>query len=552
MRKAFYILVFLALLQSMSEYTNAQDALAMQGKIREWNDDARSETIEADEILANLIPDITHYWSTSATMEPAMTHGEELSIDTLEGNESRNYDYVDLGLPSGLLWATCNVGAKAPEDFGDYFAWGETKPKERYSWYTYQHSKGGYYSLTKYCSNSKYGFKRVTDSLNILLPEDDAATTNWAGEWRMPTKEEWEELKNNTTCTWTTQNGVRGLLFTSANGNSLFLPAAGRYWKNFLKDAGSNGNYWSSSLNTKLQMGAWCLAFSSKECYVDELDRDNGYSVRPVRPKYLPGVSNNVYIEHPFSVSTSQQVYFSLGNLQFIGSDSIPYWKFADYQWEYLGCNGQNSSSPTADRDLFGWGTSSIEHGANNYQPWSTSTENSRYNPYNCNKCNLFDHLGKADWGFNKIGDDNQYNQWRTLTSDEWVYVLETRSTNSGIRFAMAKVNNVNGMVLLPDDWESSIYQLNDTNGGTYDSNTISAEDWMVTFETKGAIFLPAAGYRYGVSVDYVNRYGYYWSSSCSDNNYTNCISFGKDGLNSRSRIQRFYGFAVRLVRPVR
>ena len=116
----------------------------------------------------------------------------------------------------------------------------------------------------------------------------------------------------------------------------------------------------------------------------------------------------------------------------------------------------------------------------------------------------------------------------------------------------MARVNNVNGMVLLPDDWEPSIYQLNDTNGGTYNSNTISAEDWMVTFETKGAIFLPAAGYRYGVSVDYVNRYGYYWSSSCSDNNYMNCISFGKDGLNSRSRIQRFYGFAVRLVRPVR
>ena len=552
MRKALYILVLLALLLTMSKYLNAQDALAVQGTNLDWITGSCSEAIEDDEYLVNLTTIITYSGSTYATTKSTMTIDEELIIDTIEGNGSRNYEYVDLGLPSGLLWATCNVGAKAPEDYGDYFAWGEIKPKKHYAWLTYKHSKGGYYSLTKYCSKSNYGFNKVTDSMVILLPEDDAATANWNGVWRMPTKEEWEELYNNTTRTWTTQNGVNGILFTAANGNSLFLPAAGKYRKKVLKDVGSDGYYWASSLNTKFQMGAWYLAFSSTECCVDEFDRDNGHSVRPVRPKYPPNTSKVVAIEHPFSVSSSQQVYFSPGNLQYIGSDSTSYWKFAAHQWDYLGGNGQDNSSPTVDRDLFGWGTSGIEHGANNFQPWCTSTEYYHYNPYNCNNCNLFDYLGKADWGFNMIGDDDQYNQWRTLTGDEWVYVLETRSTDSGIRFAMARVNNVNGMVLLPDDWESSIYPLNETNGGTYDSNTISAEDWMVIFETKGAIFLPAAGYRYGVSVDNVNRYGYYWSSSCSDNNYTNCISFGNDGLNSRSHIQRFYGFSVRLVRSVR
>ena len=136
-------------------------------------------------------------------------YGDDKSFTTEEnggggGGSSDDHDYVDLGLPSSLLWATCNVGANAPEECGDYFAWGETAPKDVYSWSTYQYYDGG--NLVKYTGS---------DGLTTLLPEDDAATANLGNGWRMPTKEEWQELYQNTTNTWTTQNGVNGRLFTA-------------------------------------------------------------------------------------------------------------------------------------------------------------------------------------------------------------------------------------------------------------------------------------------------------------------------------------------------
>ena len=173
--------------------------------------------------------------------------------------ENKDHDYVDLGLPSGTLWATCNVGADNPEDYGDYFAWGETQPKDTYNWSTYQYCNGSSSTLTKYCNNSSYGYNGFTDNLTTLLPEDDAVTANWGADWRMPTKEEWQELYQNTTHTWTTQNGVNGRLFTASNGNSLFLPAAGYRNYSNLGNAGSYGYYWSSSLGT----GGPCRANST-------------------------------------------------------------------------------------------------------------------------------------------------------------------------------------------------------------------------------------------------------------------------------------------------
>ena len=195
-----------------------------------------------------------------------------------------NHGYVDLGLPSGTLWATCNVGADAPEKYGYYFAWGETQPKDTYNWDTYQYRIGGDDGeLTKYCNNSNYGYNGFTDDLTTLLPEDDAATANWGSDWRMPTKEEWEELYNNTTHTWTTQNGVSGRLFTASNGNSLFLPAAGQRFDSGLYDAGDDGYYRSSSLYTDSPDHAWTFYFNSNSTYVDYGDRHIGRSVRAVR-----------------------------------------------------------------------------------------------------------------------------------------------------------------------------------------------------------------------------------------------------------------------------
>lgn len=193
---------------------------------------------------------------------------------------ANGHEYVDLGLPSGLLWATCNVGASSPEEYGDYFAWGETKPKARYNWETYKWCGGSYKTQTKYCTSSSDG---TVDNKTILELSDDAANAQWGGDWRMPTKEEIRELRNNCTWTWTTQKRVKGYKVTSKiNGNSIFLPAAGFRGGSGLYDAGSYCDYRSSSLGSNASFDAYSLYFGSDFVYWSNSNRDKGHSVRAV------------------------------------------------------------------------------------------------------------------------------------------------------------------------------------------------------------------------------------------------------------------------------
>ena len=178
------------------------------------------------------------------------------------------------------------MGANAPEDYGDYFAWGETQPKDYYDWSTYLYANGTSDQdpqLTKYCSNANYGYNGFTDNLTTLLPEDDAATANWGSGWRMPTREEWQELYNNTAVTWTQQGGVNGRLFTASNGNSLFLPSAGYRWLDELYNVGLGGTFWSSSLYTDYPYVAWYFTFGSDDYGMYYYYRYYGFAVRPVR-----------------------------------------------------------------------------------------------------------------------------------------------------------------------------------------------------------------------------------------------------------------------------
>lgn len=199
------------------------------------------------------------------------------------GSSYNGHQYVDLGLPSGTLWATCNVGATTPEGYGDYFAWGETQPKTTYNWSTYKWCNGDYNSLTKYCNYSSLGYNGFTDNLTVLQPSDDAATANWGSGWCMPTSEQWRELYQNTTRTWTAQNGVNGRLFTASNGNSLFLPAAGYRWGDELNYVGSDGYYRSSTLLTGYPNSAWYFDFHSGDYNMYLNYRSDGLSVRAVR-----------------------------------------------------------------------------------------------------------------------------------------------------------------------------------------------------------------------------------------------------------------------------
>lgn len=192
---------------------------------------------------------------------------------------------VDLGLPSGIKWASCNVGAEKPEDYGNYYAWGEVVPKENYSWTTYKYANGNGNKFTKYCDKESYGANGFTDNKTTLDPEDDAAHVNWDGSWRMPTDAEWIELRDNCTWTWTTQNGINGYQITSkTNSNSIFLPAAGGRYDTDLYYFGRNGYYWSSSVGKNYPVTAWCLDFDSDYADRDYDRREGGHSVRPVCP----------------------------------------------------------------------------------------------------------------------------------------------------------------------------------------------------------------------------------------------------------------------------
>ena len=198
---------------------------------------------------------------------------------------------VDLGLPSGIKWASCNVGAEKPEDYGNYYAWGEVLPKEDYSWITYKYAYGTSLEdpkFTKYCNDASFGDNGFTDNKTTLEPEDDAAHVNWGGSWRMPTDAEWYELQANCTWTWTTQNGINGYQVTSQkNSNSIFLPAAGFRVDTDLGDVGYSGEYRSSSLDEDSPYDAWYLSFNSDYVYGRYGSRYVGKSVRPVCPSTL-------------------------------------------------------------------------------------------------------------------------------------------------------------------------------------------------------------------------------------------------------------------------
>ncbi len=244
-----------------------------------------------------------------------------------------------------------------------------------------------------------------------------------------------------------------------------------------------------------------------------------------------------------FSVSATKQVQFSQGNLQYQASTDT--WRFAENQYDLIGSDNSNiSASYSGWIDLFGWGTGD--------DPTNTSTDNSDYSTF-------------TDWGVNAISNGgNTANTWRTLTSDEWVYLFYTR-TNAATLFGLGSVNGVNGTILLPDDWtlpegasftasttqglaDQGSYYYN-SNGNNFSHNTYTAEQWSVMVSV-GAVFLPAAGYRYGTGVNSVGSGGYYWSAMPNGTDRACYLRFSSNYLfPQKSLSYRYYGLSVRLVR---
>lgn len=208
-------------------------------------------------------------------------NNEKILIDVCE---YEGHEYVDLGL--SVKWATCNIGAIFPTDYGEYYAWGEKESKRNYSWSTYDLCKGTYNSLTRYCSDKDYG---VVDNKTILDATDDVAHKCWGEDWRIPTDDELQELLDNCTKQWVSNyhgTGIAGYLLTSKiqgyTGNSVFFPATGYVDATKVTSAGKSGIYWSSTVSTYYSGRAFGLSISSGRTIVGTCYRYYGFAVRAV------------------------------------------------------------------------------------------------------------------------------------------------------------------------------------------------------------------------------------------------------------------------------
>ncbi|MBQ3438992.1 MAG: serine/threonine protein kinase [Bacteroidales bacterium] len=252
-----------------------------------------------------------------------------------------------------------------------------------------------------------------------------------------------------------------------------------------------------------------------------------------------------------YSVGEGRQVFFSQGNLQYRASTDT--WRFAEHPFDFAG-KSNLKMSPTYDGwiDLFAWATSGYDHGAVNYQPWSR-IKDVRSDPlsyaYGKPDSPLYAEDGRADWGYNRIinGGDEE-GQWRTPRVSEWVHLLFVRNTASGVRFAKASVAGVNGVILLPDQWKTSVYPLNSVNreGASYASNTVSLSDWNQRLAPAGAAFLPDAGdFTLGGILTVMG--GYYTSDAAATDAWHFLLA--DDGIYFDTRGHRGDGLSVRLVR---
>jgi len=281
-----------------------------------------------------------------------------------------------------------------------------------------------------------------------------------------------------------------------------------------------------------------------------------------------------------FSVEEGRHVLFAPGNLQWSaknggttptthavadGGTAAGTWRFAENQWDIIGSDNANISQTYEGWiDIFGWATS----GYNEKNPYMTSKHNSDYGDGSNDIAGTY-----YDWGvYNDIYNPSTestdpYGTWRLLTADEWKYVIEQRSTKSGKRFAKANVHGINGLLLVPDNWNTATYTLNnyDVHTAAFNSNVISDTDVWETLENAGCVFLPAAGYREEKNTDYsiypmqVNEYGYYWSSTPAyvyDQGSTHSIRyhfFNEGTSNSQSNYygNRYRGESVRLAKDI-
>ncbi len=445
------------------------------------------------------------------------------------------HEYVDLGLPSGTLWATMNVGANSVEEYGDYFAWGETEPKEYYLWETYKWSKGSNPMLTKYCNDGSYGYNGYIDNKLELDPEDDAATANWGAEWRMPSLEQVQELLNNCTSQYTTKNDVDGLMFISnINGSTLFLPGAGDMTANVHDHPPGCGYYWTRKINANYALNACALYFDPGQPYwSDFYYRRRGYTVRAVR------VSQTKYDMCSAAMQANAKSY----NYDVNSDGNVT---AADVTALY---NYMLGNLPTHDYVDLGlpsgtlWATTNVgasvpeEHGG--YFAWGEVTPKDVYSWSNYKWCkgsrsSLTKYCTDGTYGYNGYIDNIT-----ELDPED-----DTATANWGPEWRMPSVEQFQELV---DNCNAQWTTRNGVDGCLFTS-----------YINDASLFLPTGGYKNDGEINEA-WLGFYWSRTLKSENYSNANSndaytmhFGLDYSWCSVGIDSWGRQHGRSIRPVR